>query len=151
MCIRDRIRAAAPRTVRPAPADVETFLLLARRRHGLGALRLGNRDRRAPGDWRPTSLLRDFGYNVSEQEGLREQARQDLLEDFLYCELPRQWEGRAEWGEAATLRRLRKMLSFLRRHCADRAERRTGMARAVARWRADADWLEETFSGLLQA
>jgi hypothetical protein len=87
-----------------------------------------------------------FGYSVGAA-GLRGRDRRELLEDFLFLQLPAQWPGRDEWFQPATRSRLKKMISFLEWRVM-MAERNTAAdySEAIRELRDDIRWLRVTFS-----
>jgi hypothetical protein len=87
------------------------------------------------------SLLKIFGYStgINASNG---STRIQILQEFLYTELPVQWPGRAAWHEAGSLARLYRMVSHIE-WAADMMERdhRRDCSDAVSQRRADAQWL----------
>ena len=140
------------REIRKAPPDMDTFFMLAAQRQGGRAVaRFEKETRRATDDWEDVSLLKVlkvFGYTVDKDVGLDAGQRREILADFLYCELPRQWEGRHEWFEPATGSRLRKMTGFILNHNVRNFRKQNfsgSYDTAIQKWEDDAEWLQSTF------
>ena len=140
------------REIRKAPPDMDTFFRRAAKRQGGNAVsRFERESRRVKGDWRAVSLLKAFGYTVNQADGLSARQRRELLADFLYCALPRQWEGRHEWFAPATRARLKKVTGFILNHNVRNARKRRSSSwdTAIQKWTDDADWLQSTFGSRL--
>ncbi len=147
--VADVVPSVVPgRGIRSAPPDIESFFRDAARRQGPPAVKRFERESRThreKGDWLPVSLLKLFGYTVAESVGLDGARRREILEDFLFCELPTQWKWRDEWYAPATQARLEKVVGFILNHNVRLQRDNVRKADAVEKWEADAHWLQTTY------
>jgi len=93
-------------------------------------------------------LLRYLGYRVGKQ-GASVQRRREILEGaFLSQHLPQvnSNEYTAEWGNADSAKRLKKMANFIATECRNaKRQKHADFSAAIADWESDFNWLKSKF------
>jgi hypothetical protein len=99
-----------------------------------------------PADWDEQSFLRRMGYHVGASGPLAWQ-RQDILrrayERLLPADMPA--AVRAAYGAPQSAARLQRIVSHLHGRISLAERRIANMSQALNHWRADTDWLRETY------
>jgi hypothetical protein len=93
-------------------------------------------------------LLSHFGYRVGRR-GVPIETRRDILEQtFLATTLPQvnSFEYLAEWGDADSAARLKKMAHVIAALCRNAKRQKTAdLSASISEWQSDLDWLKSRF------